>query len=668
MNLKYTLGMVLLVFLSTALWAYQPFQDKPEFFLEHLKKTSYSIDSKANAVVLYEVGTSTLTMDIDHSWKITRSVRRVIKILSAKGMDEANVAVRFYNKNHKYFTNVEGKTYNLENGNLKVSKVDKHAVTTEAVNTAGNSAALGKFSMPAVKEGSVIDYTYELDEDFNFVFADWNFQDEIPVLYSELCAVFNSNLRVAAATRTSRDFIVYDTDVAKVPDSLVPLAYTSASHSTFAAANTIKRWVRRNINGYTEEPYVYNVANYLEGIELQASGFNNLGYDVLDNSTWDGFNNFIREEIKKFGNHGKNRDADDLAITLADNEKDSLLIAKKIYNYVKDSFIALSGSSFKIGTFRKVLESRNGSAIDINLFLIELLNAAGFRSNLVLSGSRNDFKLPKELPILDRVDHAICQVIIDGIPYYLEANEKYNAFGVLPDEYYSGFAWVVDKKGYSINLDPSMCRNKNVIVVRSENTDISNYTIRVKENIGALQAGDKRKEWIKDSSAIRKDIYTHVKGFSGDVELMSYAVHGLTHTDSILQVEYVVKTNWDSNATLYIVPSLYNYFTENPFKTANRQFPVEWPSATEFVYSLVLRLPDHYAIDEVTPSINYKLDDMDTYKYLIEYDKETNSLMLNTKLTMLKTYFDIDVYPDLKEFFNKIIAQQKKPCLIKKRA
>ena len=42
-----------------------------------------------------------------------------------------------------------------------------------------------KFTLPNVREGSVVEFAYTLTSDFLFNFQDWTFQRDIPVRWSE---------------------------------------------------------------------------------------------------------------------------------------------------------------------------------------------------------------------------------------------------------------------------------------------------------------------------------------------------------------------------------------------------------------------------------------------------------------------------------------------------
>ena len=93
---------------------------------------------------------------------------------------------------------------------------------------------------------------------------------------------------------------------------------------------------------------------------------------------------------------------------------------------------------------------------------------------------------------------------------------------------------------------------------------------------------------------------------------------------------------------------------------------MELPYPVDINYSLQLSFPTGYIVEEVPASNVLNYDEQSFYKYLISYDKEAKSLMLNTRLNFNRAYFDRKEYKDLKAYLENIIATQQKNVVIKK--
>jgi hypothetical protein len=97
-----------------------------------------------------------------------------------------------------------------------------------------------------------------------------------------------------------------------------------------------------------------------------------------------------------------------------------------------------------------------------------------------------------------------------------------------------------------------------------------------------------------------------------------------------------------------------------------RSYPIEMDYAVDSKFSLNLQLPSNMTIAELPQSATYKFDEQNYYKYGASSNEPLNQLTLNTRLQMHSTFFDIADYNGLKQFFDDVIVQQHKICVIKK--
>ena len=73
-------------------------------------------------------------------------------------------------------------TYNLENGKIVETKAKSDGFFNEKFS---DNLTLVKVALPNVKVGSVVEITYKINSDFLMNFWDWEFQETIPVVWSE---------------------------------------------------------------------------------------------------------------------------------------------------------------------------------------------------------------------------------------------------------------------------------------------------------------------------------------------------------------------------------------------------------------------------------------------------------------------------------------------------
>jgi hypothetical protein len=109
-----------------------------------------------------------------------------IKILNKKAFgDLATVVIPLYREgeNAEIVDKIAASTYNLENGQVVVTKLEKADLFE---NRLDKNRFEEKFTLPGVKEGSIIEYTYTITSDYDFDLPSWEFQrEEYPCLWSE---------------------------------------------------------------------------------------------------------------------------------------------------------------------------------------------------------------------------------------------------------------------------------------------------------------------------------------------------------------------------------------------------------------------------------------------------------------------------------------------------
>src|SRR5258708_8826990 len=143
------------------------------------------IDSNTSAIILSDIGSIHFIGNdkngLSHVFK--RHTR--IKILNKKAFDLATVKIPINTQDFvaEKLDNLSASTYNLENGKVVETRLDKKEIFQEREDKNHIEA---KFTMPAVKEGAIIQYTYTITSDYVFILPVWEFQSmEYPCLWSE---------------------------------------------------------------------------------------------------------------------------------------------------------------------------------------------------------------------------------------------------------------------------------------------------------------------------------------------------------------------------------------------------------------------------------------------------------------------------------------------------
>jgi hypothetical protein len=140
----------------------------------------YAIDTSAEAVIITDVGSTQIKGNKKGQFSLEFKRYTRIHILKKSGYDHATVEIPLYKNDEleEELDDLKAVTYNYENGKVVESKLDvKTGVFKDKLN---KSRLVKKFTLPNVKEGSIIEYEYKLTSDFLFNLQPWYFQgDEI---------------------------------------------------------------------------------------------------------------------------------------------------------------------------------------------------------------------------------------------------------------------------------------------------------------------------------------------------------------------------------------------------------------------------------------------------------------------------------------------------------
>ena len=147
-----------------------------EVVKEELTMKSYALDSAAAAIILFDKGSTSLTYAQTGVLTYKRHVR--IKIFRKEARDDWASVTLFVKRGT--FSKLNGITYNLEKDSVVKSEINDNAIFKKRYNKYIDEI---NFTLPNVKEGSVIEYNYIIKG--NIGVSRWQFQYSIPVVLSE---------------------------------------------------------------------------------------------------------------------------------------------------------------------------------------------------------------------------------------------------------------------------------------------------------------------------------------------------------------------------------------------------------------------------------------------------------------------------------------------------
>ncbi len=441
------------------------------------------IDSNTNAVILAHTGeTHFVGNNLGwFSYVFTEQIR--IKIINKKAFHLATVRLWLYGKEEEDDKDIVDKlsasTYNLENGNVVETRLGKNDVFDEKID---KDHSQKRFTLPGVKEGSIIEYSYTKTSHYNFNLPSWEFQSEnYPCLWSEYEVNIPQLLFYTMIRQGIHEYFIDKGSegndsyrlIRKVDHGLV-----STDEDQTVTANTIKHhWAMKDIPAFHVENYISNPQNYIDKIEFQlARTYSGVeARDVTNHmNTWAK----ATEELLNRENFGKlitedNGWLDDLLNEITGHISDPLQQAKAIYYYVNSHFTCTNRYRPIITTrLQDVVQKRNGTVGDLNLLLIAMLRRAHIPAEPVLLSTREFGFNPPQYPVMDRLNYMIVRMKIGNQLYYLDAAHQQLGFGQLAGDCYNGHARIIDARDSgSVYFYADSLHDKKTTMVLIVNTD-----------------------------------------------------------------------------------------------------------------------------------------------------------------------------------------------------
>jgi hypothetical protein len=384
-------------------------------------------------------------------------------------------------------------------------------------------------------------------------------------------------------------------------------------------------------------------------------------------NTWPGL---VKEllESSYFGNaldNSNNWLADDLKPVLAGTKSETEK-AKRIHAFVRDNFTCTDHSSLWIEqSLKNVMKAKKGSVSEINLLLTAMLRYAGLQADpVILSTTDHGFAL-EYYPMISAFNYVISQCVADGQTIYLDATHPRLGFGKLMPECYNGHARVINQEATPIYLMPDSLSERKVTALFISNDEKGNRIGSMNQTLGYFESynvRDKIKE--KGEEEFFKEIQ---KVYGEDVKVKSPKVDSLNNYETPVALKYEVDLNTPTEDIFYVNPMYGEAWKKNPFKSAERFYPVEMPYTMDETYLLTMEVPAGYTVDELPKQMVVKLDEKESAFFEYRISQSGSTISLRSRVKINHTLFANEEYENLREFFNMIVNKQNEQIVFKKK-
>ncbi len=392
--------------LAAALAAPAPAADFPPISAQEKALTAVPGHPNAAAVVLFRKGDFRM-MDLARGEQAsTLEVQARVKILSEQGKKDFGEIEIYHNRNFR-LKQLAGRTV-LPDGRT-VPLDDKSVFERQA--SQSRRLAVTAVAFPAVEVGAILEYRYEIKWDSFYTLEPWVFQEEVPVLLSEIVYHLPGEI---SARAWSRD----------------PTRAGIQHEAKKSAIGTDIRVWAVNLPPILDEPFSFPPEDLTARFMLVPTKY--AGTEPLL-ETW-----ATTCEIVEDGSYAPARRNDTAARRrakeLAGPSPDPKARALALYRFVRDEIETEPWPSVVVDVKQGpdiVLGAKRGAYAEKALLLETLLNAVKIDAQLVWAASRRDGLIDTELPTLAWFDRMLVQAKIGAEIVYLDPSERGLGFGQL---------------------------------------------------------------------------------------------------------------------------------------------------------------------------------------------------------------------------------------------
>jgi len=593
---------------------------------EELIMKRYAADTSAAAVIIFDKGSTALTNPQLGLLTYKRHVR--IKVFRKEAFDDWASVTLFAERGT--FSKLDGITYNLEKDSVVKSEIDDKAIFKRKYNKYIDEI---NFTLPNVKEGSVIEYNYVIKG--NIGVAPWQFQYSIPVVSSEYAvevpAYFNLRHTLKGLISPSRD-----------------------------AKNRMQIWRLKDIPAFKIEPLMPNEDDYVSRVEFSFSAST---WETVTGNLWAdrNFGGTVKGIVT--GSSFLKKEAEKVTAGLTDTKQKIIAI----HQYVKDH-LEWDGTEdvYAADDLKDNFKTKKGTAADINLTMAAMLHQAGIRVEMVLLSTRGNGFVRVDYPTTRQFNYTICRAYIDTTAHLLDATEKYLPWNVLPQRCLNGIGLALSDDLYRWIGVESKAKDRTVAtadLILNDSGELQGKLTYTRSGYAAYEMRNNiqkkgKERYIEDFGKMQQSWSILNSEFQNLEEIEKSAIekHDISIQDHGISTDQLI----------YIDPFIIFKERENPFKIEKRQFPIDFGVRSEKVYVTTITIPDGYLVDEL-PQAKVTVLPENKGKFSYTVTQTGNRLTVVSNIQINERVFMQDEYPGLREFYNRIVAKQSEQIVLRKK-
>lgn len=307
-----------------------------------------------------------------------------------------------------------------------------------------------------------------------------------------------------------------------------------------------------------------------------------------------------------------------------------------------------------------------GTSGEINAILISALREAGFDAYPIAMSLRNLGRLPYQ-PTIDNFNYFIVAVDIENKPVYMDAASKYGDLNVLSPVCMSDFARSIRESRKSGWVDLThITKSTGTTSINLQFNETGTLSGTCNEVSNGMLGYSFRKNYYGHKD---QQDYIEKRETANNMAISDFKTKGLDNSyDKAYQSFNFTKNDVTlGNDHIYFNPIIFPIYAESPFKTEKRELPVEFSYPCERRISVNIKVPEGYAVEELPKPSKISLNDNDAiFTYLIQHDRDLNTINLTVRYSLNKIIYTPQEYELLRDFFSHVAIGNTNQLVLKK--
>jgi hypothetical protein len=316
-----------------------------------------------------------------------------------------------------------------------------------------------------------------------------------------------------------------------------------------------------------------------------------------------------------------------------------------------------------------VLKRGYGYSSDITLFFVALARAQGFQASLVQASNRKEHFFNQNLLSSNQLEHKLAVVKVSDKDVYLDPGTRLCPYGFVRWMYTSTAGLKLDKKGGSLIQIPPATQDKAVtkrnanLTLAADGTLSGDLTVQFQGG----EALEHRLDALETDEAGRKkaleDELSNLLPPTAVVNMTK--AQGRDAEEQPLLAEFHIQIPGYASAAgkrLQLPPYLFQSRKRDAFKPVDRKYPVYFPYAFGESDVIMIKFPAGYSMEGNTQNEDAALG---YARYVNRGQFDGSQLALQRVLLFNGIFFDLKVYSEVRDFFNKVQTADEQQVVLR---